>query len=59
MRPTMQLIHANNQGIINGVKNSASIRFLARIANMLSPEDIKKERERFTEDNLPRTIKAE
>ena len=48
----MQLIHANNQGIINGVKNSASIRFLARIANMLSPEDIKKERERFTEDNL-------
>lgn len=52
MRPTMQLIHANNQGIINGVKNSASIRFLARIANMLSPEDIKKERERFTEDNL-------
>ena len=52
LRPTMQLIHANNQGIINGVKNSASIRFLARIANMLSPEDIKKERERFTEDNL-------
>lgn len=52
LRPTMQLIHANNQGIINGVKNSASIRFLARIANMLSPEDIRKERERFTEDNL-------
>lgn len=52
LRPTMQLIHTHNQGIINGVKNSASIRFLAKIANMLNPEDIKKERQRFTEDNL-------
>ncbi len=52
LRPTMQLIHTQNQGIINGVKNSASIRFLAKIANMLAPEDITKERERFTEDNL-------
>lgn len=52
LRPTMQLIHTHNQGIINGVKNSASIRFLAKIANMLNPEDIAKERKRFTEDNL-------
>ncbi|MDE6901154.1 MAG: phage portal protein, partial [Lachnospiraceae bacterium] len=52
LRPTMQLIHTQNQGIINGVKNSASIRFLAKIANMLAPEDIAKERKRFTEDNL-------
>lgn len=52
LRPTMQLIHTQNQGIINGVKNSASIRFLAKIANMLAPEDITKERKRFTEDNL-------
>lgn len=50
--PTMQLIHTQNQGIINGVKNSANVRFLARIANVLKPEDIKKERDRFTEDNL-------
>ena len=50
--PTMQLIHTNNQGIINGVKNSAAIRFLAKIANLFDAEDIKKERERFTKDNL-------
>lgn len=50
--PTMQLIHTQNQGIINGVKNSANIRFLAKIANMISPEDITKERNRFTNDNL-------
>lgn len=52
LKPTMQLIHTQNQGIINGVKNSASIRFLAKLANVIKPEDIKKERERFTEDNL-------
>ena len=52
LRPTMELINVNNQGIINGVKNSASIRFLAKVANMLKPEDISKERKRFTEDNL-------
>ena len=34
LRPTMQLIHPQNQGIINGVKNSASIRFLAKVANL-------------------------
>ena len=52
LRPTMQLIHTQNEGIINGVKNSASVRFLAKVANMLKPEDITKERKRFTEDNL-------
>ena len=52
LKPTMQLIHTNNQGIIAGVKSSAQIRFIARIANILDPEDIKKERERFAEDNL-------
>lgn len=52
MRPTMQLLHTQNEGIINAVKNSANIRFLAKVNNMLKPEDIKKERDRFTEDNL-------
>ena len=52
MQPTMQLIHTSNEGIINAVKNSANIRFLAKVANLLKPEDIKKERERFTQDNL-------
>lgn len=52
MKPTMQLIQTSNEGIINAVKNSANIRFLAKVANMLKPEDIKKERDRFTQDNL-------
>lgn len=50
--PTMQLIHTQNQGIIEGVKNSANIRFMARLANIFKDEDIRKERKRFTEENL-------
>lgn len=58
LRPTMQLLHTQNEGIINAVKNSANIRFLAKVANMLKPEDIKKERERFTQDNLSEDNKS-
>mgnify|MGYP000209009881 CR=1 FL=1 len=50
--PTMQLIHTQNQGIIEGVKQSANIRFMARLANIYKSEDIQKERKRFTEENL-------
>lgn len=52
LKPTMQLIHTQNEGIINAVKNSANIRFMAKIANILKPEDIRAERQRFTEENL-------
>lgn len=52
LNPTMQLIHTQNQGIINGVKNSAHIRFLGKLANILNPEDITRERNRFKNDNL-------
>lgn len=58
LKPTMQLLHTQNEGIINAVKNSANIRFLAKVANMLKPEDIKKERERFTTDNLSEDNKS-
>lgn len=50
--PTMQLISTHNQGIIEGVKQSATIRFMARLANVYKAEDIAKERKRFTEENL-------
>ena len=49
---TLNLMHTNDQAIVEGVKNSANIRFLARLANILKPEDIKKERQRFVADNL-------
>ena len=52
LRDTMQLIHIQNQGIEEGVKNSATFRFMAQLANFSSAEDLKKERQRFTETNL-------
>jgi len=52
IRTTMQVIHAQNQGIINGLKNSAVIRFLAKITRAVKDEDMTKARQKFTEDNL-------
>jgi len=58
LKPTMQLIDTNNQGIINAVKSSAQIRFIAKIANMIDPEDITKERDRFAAENLSEENKS-
>lgn len=49
---TLDLIQAQNDGIIEGVQNSATIRFLAKIAQTLKPADLTAERERFVRDNL-------
>lgn len=50
--PTMDLIHANNKGIIEGVKRSANVRFLAKLAMTLAPNDMEEERKRLIENNL-------
>ena len=50
--PTMELIHTNNQGIIEGVKSSATLRFLAKIAQTLKPDDLEAERKRFVASNF-------
>lgn len=52
LKETMQLIHIQNQGIEEGVKNSATFRFMAQLSNFSKSEDVKKERERFTDMNL-------
>ena len=49
---TMQLIHIQNQGIEEGVKNAATFRFMATLNNFANTADLAKERERFTEANL-------
>ena len=50
--PTMDLIAINEQGIKEAVKNSASYRFMARVSNFTSPEDLAEERSRFSRENL-------
>lgn len=52
LKETMQLIHIQNQGIEEGVKNSATFRFMATLNNFSSAKDLKEERERFTNTNL-------
>lgn len=52
MRPTMELINTQNQGIIEGVKSAASLRFIAKLANTLKPKDLEDEKKRFKENNL-------
>lgn len=52
IRETMKLIHIQNEGIEEAVKNTSTFRFMAQMSNFAKPEDVAKERERFTAQNL-------
>lgn len=56
--PTMELINIQNQGIQEAVKNSASYRFMAQTTNFIKPGDLKKERKRFSAQNLSRDAES-
>ena len=50
--PTMQLMDIQNQGMQEAVKQSANIRFMAKLGNTVRPDDIAKEQKRFSQQNL-------
>ena len=50
--PTMRLVHMVNQGIVEGVKNAATYRFMAQLTGKAFDEDLRKERERFDKNNF-------
>ena len=52
LEPTMDLVHIQNQGIEEGVKSSATYRFMAKLANFAKAEDLARERKRFSAENL-------
>jgi len=52
LQPTLQLIATQEQGIEEGIKNSASFRFMANVTNFAKTDDLKKERKRFTDENF-------
>ena len=52
LNPTLQLLSTQNQGITEGIKNSASFRFMATINNFAKAGDLAKERKQWVEDNL-------
>lgn len=52
LMPTMELVHAQNQGIQEGIKNAATYRFMAKINNFTKAADLKNEANRFTRENF-------
>jgi HK97 family phage portal protein len=50
--PTLELINTTNQGLVNAVKSSASLRGLLKFSAMLRPEDMKAQRDAFITDYL-------
>lgn len=52
LRPTLELMDANNQAIVKAVEESSNIKFLAKLVNSLRPDDVNDERENFTKNNL-------
>lgn len=56
---TMKLIHIQNEGIQEAVKNSATYRFMAQVNNFTKAEDLANERKRFSKENLTAEAEAE
>lgn len=50
--PTMALIHLQDQGIKEAIKNGATFRFMGQLTNFRSPADLKRERDNFTAENM-------
>lgn len=50
--PTLSLLDIQKQGMEDGIKQSATIRFMAKLGQTLRPEDLKRERLLFSTDNL-------
>lgn len=52
LKDTLDLIHTQQQGIQEGIKQSATVRFLGRLAQALKADDIEAERKRWVASNL-------
>ena len=49
---TMKLLDIQRQGVEEAIKNTSTFRFMAKLDNFAKPEDLAKERDRFTRENL-------
>ena len=52
LKNTLSLIDINNQGIKEGIKNSASFRFVAQVSQFTKLQDLKRDQEEFNEANF-------
>lgn len=55
---TMKLIHIQNEGVEEAIKNASTFRFMATLNNFSSAKDVANERARFTELNLSSEAEA-
>lgn len=52
LNPVAELINAQNQGIINGIKNSAIIRGILKATGVIKDADLEKAKKQFIKDNF-------
>lgn len=50
--PALELAHTQNEGIVNGIKSSANIRGILKFTQIMAPEKLKDEKDRFITDYL-------
>jgi len=50
--PALELAHTQNEGIIQGIKSGARIRGILKFEQILNPEKMKQEKDRFIDDYL-------
>mgnify|MGYP000528340234 FL=1 len=50
--PALELAHAENEGIINGIKNGAQIRGILKYTQIMSDEKLRADKEAFIRDYL-------
>lgn len=52
LAPALELAHTQNEGYMNGIKSSANIRGILKFTQIMAPEKLKEEKERFIKDYL-------
>ena len=52
LSPALELAHTQNEGYMNGIKSSANIRGILKFTQIMAPEKLKEEKERFIKDYL-------
>ena len=50
--PALELAHTQNEGIVNSIKSSANIRGILKFTQIMAPEKLKDEKDRFITDYL-------
>jgi HK97 family phage portal protein len=50
--PTLELINTTDQGIINAIKSSASLRGILKFTSMLKESDMKRQRDKFMSEYM-------